>query len=404
MANHYQAVKVSDHVYWVGAVDWGIRDFHGYLTNRGTTYNAFLIMADTVTLIDTVKAPFAEEMLSRIASVIDPGKIDYIISNHTEMDHSGGLPAAMAAINPSKVFASPKGVQALAAHFHLPIEVSPVKSGETLSLGNSSLTFLETPMLHWPDSMFTYLAQDQLLFSSDAFGMHLASTERFADELPSQLLEEEGAKYFANILMPFSPLVTRLLDQVGKLGLSIKTIAPDHGPIWRRNTNRMIELYGQWATQRPQAKAVVVYDTMWGSTEKMARAISEGLYEGGISANLMPLQSCHRSDIATELLECGALIVGSPTLNNNLLPTVADLLTYLKGLKPKNLVGTVFGSFGWSGEATGQIQEVLQTLKVDLVGNGIKVKYVPGSEILNQCHLLGTQVATRMHEVLTNDK
>ncbi len=396
MNTTYKAVKISDCVYWVGAVDWGIRDFHGYATGRGTTYNAYLIMADKITLVDTVKAPFREEFLSRIASVVDPASIDYIISNHSEMDHTGCLPEVLKTIRPEKVFASSMGVKALGAHFQLEQEITAVKDGETLSLGNRQVTFTEARMLHWPDSMFSYLSDDDVLFSQDAFGMHLASAERFADEIDSGVLEYEGARYFANILLPYAPLVEKLLAKVGTLGIAPEIIAPDHGPIWRDDLAVPLETYGRWAAQKPTKKAVVVFDTMWQSTEKMARAVAEGLHVGGATPMVMSLKSCHRSDVVGEILEAGALIVGSPTMNNNMFPTVADILTYLKGLKPANLVGAAFGSYGWSGEAAIQIKKVLESMGVDLVDDVLKVKYVPDGDDLARCHALGEAVAGRL--------
>ncbi len=395
----FKATKVSDHVYWVGAVDWSIRNFHGYLTSRGTSYNAYLVIADKITLIDTVKAPFKDEMLSRIASVIDPVEISYIISNHSEMDHSGCLPQVIEEVKPEKVFSSAMGVKTLSEHFHLDREILGVKDGETISLGNMDLSFVETRMLHWPESMFTYMAEDGVLFSQDAFGMHLASSEIFADEIDDDILEYEAAKYFANILMPFSPFVSTLLERVGRLGIRIKTIGPDHGPIWRKDVTRIPQLYSKWAERKPTKKALIVYDTMWQSTAKMARSTSEGLMAEGIAVKLMPLEVCHRSDVATEMLDAGAIIVGSPTLNNNMFPTVADALTYLKGLKPRNLIGAAFGSYGWSGESVRQLNDVLREMKVELVSEGINVKYVPDNDALAQCYSLGSLVAKKLNEV-----
>jgi flavorubredoxin len=395
MIEPLQATRLSDRVFWVGAIDWGVRDFHGYLTSRGTTYNAYLVLADKVTLIDTVKAPFKHEMLHRITSVIEPTKIDYIISNHSEMDHSGALPDVIGEVKPERVVASPRGVEALARHFGLN-GIEAVKEGEALSLGSATLAFVETPMLHWPDSMFTYLADERLLFSSDAFGMHLATSERFADEIADSILEYEGAKYFANILLPLSNLVTRLLDKVGKLNLAIDTIAPSHGPIWRKDIGTALGRYGSWAAQERTNKAVVAYDTMWQSTDLMARAIGDGLAAGGASVRLMPLKSCHRSDVATEVLGAGALIVGSPSLNGGLFPTVADLLAYLKGLKPRNLIGAGFGSYGWSGGAVEQVEAALREMNVELVGEAVRTKYVPDADALNQCRALGAQISGRL--------
>jgi len=396
MKEVFKAAKVNDHVYWVGAIDWSIRDFHGYAIQRGTTYNAYLILADKITLIDTVKAPFKDEMFARIASVINPADISYIISNHSEMDHSGCLLETIAAVKPEKVFASKIGAKTLDEHFQMDMGITALKEGDNLSLGNLNLSFLETKMLHWPESMFTYLNEDNMLFSQDAFGMHLASSERFADEIDDDVLEYEGARYFANILLPFSNFVIRLLDKVGKLGIKIDILAPDHGPIWRQDIGRMAEFYSRWAMQKPTRKAVITYATMWQSTAIMARAIGEGIVAGGASVKLMPLKASSRSDVVTEILDAGALLVGSPTMNNNIFPTVADVLTYLKGLKPRNLVGAAFGSYGWSGEAVGQISDVLNAMKVELIGDGIKAKYVPDDDTLKQCFDLGKQVAAEL--------
>jgi flavorubredoxin len=396
MKEPFRAIKISDAVYWVGAIDWSLRDFHGYLTSRGTTYNAYLILADTITLIDTVKAPFYDEMLSRIASVVEPQKIRFIVSNHAEMDHSGSLPTLLKTINPEHVYASAQGVKALAEHYHMDGKFVAVKEGQSLSLGNKKVTFVETRMLHWPDSMFTYLPDEGILFSQDAFGMHLASSERFADELSAEILEHEAAKYFANILMPFSPLVLKLMERVVDLGLSIRILAPDHGPVWRSHATRIMELYLKWSVRKPTRKAVVIYDTMWESTAGMAQALGDGLLDGGATPKLMPLKSNHRSDVATELLNAGALIVGSPTLNNGIFPTVADALTYIRGLKPQRLVGAAFGSYGWSGEAVDQITEILTGMKVESVGEGLKVRYVPNKEALEKCHALGKRIAERI--------
>ena len=396
MKNIYSAVKVSEHVYWVGAIDWTIRDFHGYTTPHGSTYNAYLVMADEITLIDTVKKPFMDEMLSRIKSVVNPSKIKYIISNHSEMDHSGCLPEVMDLIKPKKVFASAIGTKTLKELFHDQREITPVKDGETLSLGNMELTFMETRMIHWPDSMFTYLAKDQLLFSQDAFGMHLATLERFADELPAATLEYEAATYYANIVLPYSPIVLKALDKVAASGLKIKIIAPDHGPIWRKDLGRIIELYKKWASQKPTAKAVVVYATMWHSTEKMARAISEALAQAGIKVKLLSMNETHRSEVVYEVLSAGALIVGSPTLNNNILPQMADVMTYLKGLKPANLIGAAFGSYGWSGESVKDLEGLLKAMKVEIAADAVSVKNVPDSGVLEKCSELGKTIAAEL--------
>ena len=396
MKEAFEAVRITDKVHWVGAIDWNIRDFHGYSTGRGTTYNAYLVLADKVTLVDTVKAPFRDELVARISSVIEPGKIDYIVSNHSEMDHSGCLPEMIELIEPEKVFASPMGVKALGDHFHDGLDITEVKDGDGIDLGDMKITILETKMLHWPDSMVSYLHEEKLLFSQDGFGMHLASSERFDDELPLPLLEHEAKKYYANILLPFSRQVLKVLDRLDEAKLELDFIAPDHGPVWRKNGGRILELYRTWAGQQRGGKAVVVYDTMWGSTEKMAKAIADGLTAGGASVKVMKLRAAHRSDIATEVLDAGALIVGSPTINNNIFPTVADMLVYLKGLKPQGLIGAAFGSFGWSGESVKQVQELLEGMKVEIAGGALKAKYVPEGGMLAACRELGGAIAARL--------
>jgi len=396
MKDIYSAIKVSDHVYWVGAIDWTIRDFHGYTTPHGSTYNAYLVMADKITLIDTVKGPFMGEMLARIQSVVDLSNINYIISNHSEMDHSGCLPEVIDVIKPENVFASAVGVKTLRELLHHRHEITPVKDGETLSLGNMELTFMETRMIHWPDSMFTYLAKDELLFSQDAFGMHLATLERFADEIPAATLEYEGATYYANIVLPYSPIVLKALEKVAASGLKIKIIAPDHGPVWRKDLGWIIDLYKKWASQKPTAKAVIVYATMWHSTEKMARAISEALAQAGVKVKLISMNETHRSEAAYEVLDAGALIVGSPTLNNNILPQMADVMTYLKGLKPVNKIGAAFGSYGWSGESVKHLEAMLKEMKVDVIAESVAVKNAPGWDVLEKCHDLGQAIAAEL--------
>ena len=394
MAEAYRAIPITERVYWVGAVDWTLRDFHGYTTRRGSSYNAYLILADRVTLVDTVKKPFKEEFLSRVASVIDPRKVEVVVSNHSEMDHSGCLAEVIEEIRPREVYASPMGVKTLAELSpSLSTGITAVADGRSVSLGNMTLSFMETRMLHWPDSMFTYLQEEKLLFSHDAFGMHLASHERFADEVDTAVLEYEAATYFANILLPYAGLMTKLLARVDSAGLSFDVIAPDHGPVWRRNPGWIVERYRRWAQQKRAKKAVVVYGTMWHSTEKMARYIGEGLSSRGVPAKVMAVDAFHRSDIAYEMLDAAALVVGTSTLNNNMLPKVADVLTYLKGLRPLNVVGAAFGSYGWSGEGTLEVNEVLKEMKAALPLEPLRVRHVPTTSDLAACRELGEKLA-----------
>ncbi|MBN2283425.1 MAG: FprA family A-type flavoprotein [Deltaproteobacteria bacterium] len=396
MNSTYRAVRISENVYWVGAIDWNIRDFHGYTTRRGSTYNAYLVIADKVTLIDTVKAPFKEELLARIASVIDPRDVQYIVSNHSEMDHSGCLHDVIDATGPERVYASVMGEKTLKELFGERHNILALKDGDTIDLGNMALRIVETRMLHWPDSMFSYLESDGVLFSQDAFGMHLATSERFDDEIDPAVLEYEAATYYANILLPYSSLVLKLLERVGKLGYQFNIVAPDHGPVWRKDIQKIFDFYERWAVQKPTGKALVLYATMWHSTELMARAITEGLASEHISVRHLSTDANHRSDAAYEVLDAGALIVGSPTLNNNMFPAVADVLNYLKGLRPLNLIGASFGSSGWSGESVKQIETILRDMKVEIVGESLNAKHRPDEEMLSRCFDLGAEIGKRL--------
>jgi flavorubredoxin len=396
------AVKITEKVYWVGAIDWNIKNFHGYSTEHGTTYNAYLILDKKITLIDTVKREFKDEMLARICSVIDPENIDYIVSNHAEMDHSGSLPDIIAVVKPEKVFVSSNGEKNLKAHFGDDLKLNVVKNGESISIGENTISFIETRMLHWPDSMFSYLSEEKILFSQDGFGMHLAGSQIFADSYPEYLLEWESTKYFANILMLYSDKILALVSSLSSLNLDIKFIAPDHGPVWRKNVNWIIEKYLKWAKQQPEKFAIVIYDTMWQSTAAMARAVADGIISTGVPTEVISTESKDRSYIATLALRAGAIAVGSPTLNNNLLPSIADVLTYLKGLRPCNKIGMAFGSYGWSGESVKQINEYLTATNIALVNDGIRTKFVPNSAMLEECTLAGKLIGTRLIEKIAS--
>lgn len=386
-------IEITKGIYWLGVIDWNIRDFHGYSTYQGTTYNSYLIMDEKITLIDAVKKEFADELLSNISQIVDPKKIDYVISNHTEMDHSGGVPRVMHKIGEDKpLYCSKMGHKNLSKHFPQKWNYQPVENGGELSLGKRTLTFLETRMLHWPDSMFTYVKEDRLLFSSDAFGQHYAGLERFDDQMGDAIMPH-ARKYFANILLLYSPLILKLVEKVTEMGLPIDMICPDHGILWRKDPSKIINAYVEWSTQRPKRKALVVYDTMWHSTETMGKAIVNALGEEGVDARLMHLRNCHRSDIMTEVLDAGAIIVGSPTLNNGLFPTVSDFLTYMKGLKPLNKLGAAFGSYGWSGEAAKLVTKELEEMKFDIIDPGVRIQYVPDDKSLDACRELGKKIA-----------
>jgi flavorubredoxin len=386
-------VEIAKGVYAVGVMDWNIRDFHGYSTQAGTTYNAFLVIDEKVALIDTVKAPFCDQLLDNISKVIDPGKIDMVISNHTELDHSGSLPRILHRIGENKpLYCSKMGAKNLARHFSQPWNYQPVESGQEISIGARTFTFLETRMIHWPDSMFTYLKEDKILFSSDGFGQHYASFKMF-DDLAGEDVMYQAKKYFANILMLYAPRILKLIEQVRSLGLQIEMICPDHGIIWRKNPGKIIDAYVKWSLQAAEKKAVVIYDTMWNSTKKMAETIAEGISSLGVDVVPIHIRSSHRSDIMTEVLDARAVVVGSPTLNNQMFPTVADLLTYMKGLKPANKIGGVFGSYGWSGESLKMVQAELESMQFDVIDPGVKIQYVPDADGLSACYQYGRKIA-----------
>ena len=385
-------IEIAKDIYDIGVNDWNIRDFHGYSTYQGTSYNAFLIVDEKIALIDTVKKEFSDQLLENIAKIVDPKKIDYVISNHTEMDHSGSLPRVMHKIGEDKpLYCSKMGLKNLSRHFPQKWNYHGIANGESLSLGKRTLTFLETRMLHWPDSMFTYVKEDKILFSSDAFGQHYAGHEKFDDQIGDSIMPH-AKKYFANILLLYSPLILKLLEKVAELGLEIDMICPDHGIIWRKDPGKIINAYAKWASQEPEQKAVVVYDTMWHSTETMAEEIAQGIVEEGVIARPMHIRSSHRSEIMTEVLDAAAVIVGSPTINNQLFPTVSDFLTYMKGLKPKNKIGAAFGSYGWSGESVKLITQELEAMKFDIIDPGVKIQYVPDQDGKNACLELGRKI------------
>jgi flavorubredoxin len=385
-------VQIAPGVYSVGVRDWNIRDFHGYSTDLGTTYNAFLVMDEKIALIDSVKKQFADQLIDNIARIVDPRKIDVVISNHTELDHSGSLARIMHRVGEDKpLYCSKMGAKNLARHFPQQWNYRAVGSGEELKLGKRTLAFLETRMIHWPDSMFSYLKEDGILFSSDGFGQHYAGPETFDDEIGDRIMLH-AKKYFANILLLYATHIEKLIRQVAEMKLDLRMICPDHGVIWRQAPAKIVQAYLDWCRQEPQKKAAVIYDTMWHSTEKMADAINGGIMAAGVPSKPLNLRSWHRSEVMTEVFDARAVVVGSPTLNNGLFPTVADLLCYMKGLKPKNKIGAAFGSYGWSGEAVKLIEDELRAMKIDLLQPGLKVPFVPTKSVLDACHEFGRAI------------
>jgi len=392
------ALEILPDIYWAGAIDWNVRNFHGhtYTTKRGTTYNCYLILDEKIALIDTVYGPFADEMIANIKQIIEPEEIDYIIANHVETDHSGALSGIMKICKNGKVFGTVRCKGGLYKHYYGNWDFQIVKTGDKLKLGKKTLTFIEAPMLHWPDSMFCYLIDDQILFPSDAFGQHYATSKRFDDEIDQAILMDEAAKYFANILWPLSSLISKKIDELQKLNIPIKMIAPSHGIIWRKEPMKIINAYLSWARNETKPKVVIVYETMWGSTEKMARRIADGMIDSEIEVKLFDINQTDRTEIIKEMLDAKGYIIGSSTHDNDMLPNIAGFLEFLKGLKPKNRIASVFGSYGWAGGAIKSIENMLKETGIEIVQPSLGVQYVPDENELKKCYEFGRDFAKKI--------
>lgn len=382
-------VEIKPNIFWVGGIDWDLRNFHGYLTPRGSTYNAYLIVDEKIVLVDTVKHYLFDEMLSRISEVIDPSRIDYIAANHVEMDHSGSLPKILKIATQAKVITSPNGEKGLFRHFKEGWDFQMVKSDDSLSLGKHTLQFFLTPMVHWPDSMATYVPEEKLLLPNDAFGQHIATAERFDDQVGWHIVYQEAAKYYANIVFPYGEQVKKALEALS--GLDIDMVGPSHGIIWRSHLPKIVEAYHKWAGHQTENKALIVYDTMWGSTEKIAHALRDGMERAGIPVTMRNLKINDMSDVVTDMLFSKAILIGSPTLNNGMLPSMGAFLTYIEGLRPKRRIGFVFGSYGWGGQAVKKIQEVLERLKWEMPMESINLQYIPDEDELARTVKIGEE-------------
>ncbi|WP_196592609.1 FprA family A-type flavoprotein [Pectinatus sottacetonis] len=379
-----QAVEIKKGIYWVGVIDWNLRNFHGYRTGRGSSYNAYLIIDEKITLIDTAKVGFKNELLSRISSVIDPAKIDYIICNHLEQDHSGCIPAVMEKCPNAQIYTCmPNGLKNI-PKFYGDLNYKGVKAGDSLNIGSRTLRFIPVPMLHWPDSMFTYCPEEKILFSNDGFGQHFAATERFDNEVNFNTLMYEAKKYYANILMLYGHQAATALKAVSTLPIDI--IATGHGIIWHKYVDKIIDNYKKWSSNDTEEKAIIVYDSMWHSTETMAKYIVEAFSQKKIPAQLYDLKINHISDIVTDILTAKYIAVGSPTLNNNMMPTVASFLCYLKGLSPKDKgrLSFAFGSYGWGGQSIAQAEDELKACGFTIWIDKIRIKNIPSNEELKQ--------------------
>jgi len=391
-------VQIAENVYWVGAVDWEVRNFHGYTyhTHRGTSYNAYLIVDDRIALVDTVMPGFEGEMFRRIAEVVDPARIDYLIANHGELDHSGAIPAVLARAPQATLVHSKRGADSFGKYFPDGWKEQTVGTGDTISLGRKTLAFLEAPMLHWPDSMFTYMPEDRLLLPNDAFGQHLASAHRFTDEVDPAILWDEARKYFGNILVPFSKLIVRKVEEVQHMKLEIATIAPSHGLIWRKDPLQIVEQYVRWANGEARPRALVVYETMWGSTAEMARAILEGITEVGVEGQLFAVPQTDHTTVVGALLEARGIVVGSATHNRRPLLHISALMEDLIGLRPVKKIGAAFGSHGWGGGAAPLLEKELQEAGIEVVQEGLALAWRPTPEERERAVAFGRTMGTRI--------
>ncbi|WP_077369097.1 anaerobic nitric oxide reductase flavorubredoxin [Anaerosalibacter sp. Marseille-P3206] len=385
--------KISDKITWVGKIDWELRSFHGeeLSTHRGSSYNSYLIRDEKTVLIDTVWEPFAKEFVENLKKEIDLNEIDYIIANHNEIDHSGALPLLMKEIPDVPIYCTSNGVKIIKGHFHEDWNFVEVKTGDTLDIGESKLTFIEARMLHWPDSMFTYMSGENVLFSNDAFGQHYASDLMFNDLVDQAELYQEAIKYYANILAPFSPLVTRKIEEVLSLNLPVDMIATSHGVIWRENPSQIIEKYLEWSKGVEENQITIAYETMWNGTRRMAEAIADGIksVDSDVTVKLFNTAHSDKNDVLTEIFKSKGVIIGSSTINKSILTSVSGMLDMLKGLGLKNKKAAAFGSYGWSGESVQIINERLKDAKFEVIGDGIKELWNPDEEALERCREFG---------------
>jgi len=391
---------VTDRVSWVGKIDWELRRFHGheYSTHRGSSYNSYLVRDKKTVLIDTVWEPFAEEYVENLKKEVDLQQIDYIIAHHAEIDHSGALPLLMKEIPETPIYCTSNGAKILKGHYHQDWNFVPFKTGDTLDLGSCQLVFVEARMLHWPDSSFTYMTGDNILFSNDAFGQHYATRLMYNDLVDQAELYQEALKYYANILTPFSPLVTKKIQEVLSLNLPVDIIAPSHGVIWRDNPAQIIHKYLEWADNYQENQITIVYDTMWNSTKRLAEAIAEGIKEAdsSVAVKLFNVGLSDKNDVITEIFKSKAFLVGSSTINRGILSGAASIIEMIAGLGFKNKKAAAFGSYGWSGEAVGIIESRLKEAKLEVIEPGLKVLWNPDEDSYAQAVEFGKAFCSRI--------
>ncbi len=392
--------KLTEKITWVGKVDWTLKKFHGdeYSTHKASSYNSYLVRDQKTALIDTVLQPYDREFVTRLKEEISLDDIDYIIANHGEIDHSGALPELMREIPDTPIYCTANGAKILKAHYHQDWNFVTVKTGDSLSLGECSLVFVEAPMLHWPDSMFTYMTGENVLFSNDAFGQHYASELLYNDLVDQAELYHEALKYYANILTPFSPLVTKKINEVLALNLPVSMICPSHGVIWRDDPVQIVKQYLEWADSYQENQITLVYDSMWESTRTMAEAIMQGIQhtDSTVTLKLFNAAKEDKNDIIAEIFKSKAVLVGSSTINNGMLHSIGGLLEMIRGLKFKNKTAAAFGSYGWSGEAVRQIGERLLAAGFKLADEGIRTLWVPDASAEEACARYGEQFVSAL--------
>jgi len=391
---------LRDNIDWVGHVDWTIRDFHSYETERGATYNAYLVRDEKTALVDAVKAPFADQLLRNVAALTDPAKIDYVVCNHAELDHAGALPRVMQAMPRATLLCDKKCAETLAEHFDASSwKMRVVAGGDNIPLGRRTLRFIETPMVHWPESMCTYVPEERLLFSMDIFGQHYASSQRFDDETDLHTVMDEAKTYYANIIMPYGKAVLACLEKVA--GLEVDMIAPSHGVIWRTHGGQIVAAYRNWAAHRPEPKVVVIYDTMWESTAAMAQAILDGASLSGVTTRLIHVRRSNLTRIAAEVLDAAAVAFGSSTLNRGMMPMAAAALSYLEGLRPQNKVAVAFGSYGWGRGGPEAVDQALRSMEWEVLREPLRAHYRPTAETLEECRQIGRTLGKRAKVLAT---
>lgn len=394
--------KVTDKVTWVGKIDWELVTFHGneLSTFRGSSYNSYLVRDQKTVLIDTCWLPFDKEFVANLEREINLEQIDYIVMNHNEIDHSGALPALMERLPNVPIYCTKKGEGIIRGHYHKDWNFVNVKTGDTLDLGENKLIFIEAPMLHWPDTMFSYLTGEHILFSNDAFGQHYASEELFNDNVPAEIVYAEALKYYTNIITPYSPMVTRKIKEFLDMHVPVSMICPSHGILWRDDPMQIVETYQKWAADYQENQITLIYDTMWNSTRRMAECIAEGIREEDpdVVIKLYNSSKEDKNDIATEVFKSRAILVGSPTINYGFAYSTGGIMELIRGLKFKKKKAAAFGSYGWSGEAVKEITEMLKGAGFAIVNDGIRCQWVPDEAHLEECRAYGREFAKACRE------